>query len=221
MKLRDAVEQGAACQLMLDKQFWAGGHFYLLILFSHITINRWKHQNAFRTLCEQTCFEGLGSICICPCFAEYGVLYLCLMQALIFFPPFCVSLFSLERRPISAPGSCPLRFGCGTRPCDDEAGSREMSASRGKCVSCASLTSPAARRGWGGCQEDGGCSLCAVSEQPRKDGIKLLRFTTLLSMQRVPPAYSCMIYCASEKRYSFFISSRRVTPHHARAILQE
>lgn len=150
VKLRDAVEQGAACQLMLDKQYWAGGHFYLLILFSHITINRWKHQNAFRTLCEQTCFEGLGSICICPCFAEYGVLYLCLMQALIFFPPFCVSLFSLERRPISAPGSCPLRFGCGTRPCDDEAGSREMSASRGKCVSCASLTSPAARRGWGG-----------------------------------------------------------------------
>lgn len=27
MKLRDVDEQGAACRLMLDEQFWAGGHF--------------------------------------------------------------------------------------------------------------------------------------------------------------------------------------------------
>lgn len=34
---------------------------------------------------KQTCFEGLDSICICPWFAEYGFLYLCLTQAVIFF----------------------------------------------------------------------------------------------------------------------------------------
>lgn len=81
-----------------------------------------------------------------PLFCRTRVLYLCLMQALILFPPLCVS-FSLERRPISAPGSCPLRFGCGTRPWADEACSREMStSSKGKAsFSCPFLTS----RRWG------------------------------------------------------------------------
>lgn len=37
MKLRDVDEQGAACRLMLDDQFWAGGHFYLFMAFFHIT----------------------------------------------------------------------------------------------------------------------------------------------------------------------------------------
>ena len=103
-----------------------------------------------RTLCEQTCFwRPRLFICIsAPVLQNTDTISLSLsLSCFLFFfkitvsnagvgflPPSvsqCASLsLSVERRPVSAPGSCPLlRVGCGTRPW---AGSREMSTSREK-----------------------------------------------------------------------------------------
>lgn len=129
------VMQAAARELMRDQT--SGGFFYT-------TINKLKKkttENALRASREQTCSEGLGSICICPCVAEHGFL--------------CVSRrFSFPRpsSSLSAPGSCPLRRGyCGTRPGADEAGAREMSTSREESARHEFfLTSPARKGPRGG-----------------------------------------------------------------------
>lgn len=72
MNFRGAEEPTAACQPMLDEQYWAGGHFYQFVKFFRGC--RIKNDLcASLTSCGQTCFfEGLGTIC---------VWFVCQMQA--------------------------------------------------------------------------------------------------------------------------------------------
>lgn len=91
-------EQGAACRLMPGRM-----SFYLFHI-TRIKLPKRIEDNVLTNL-----FWRPRLYLYLALLRRIRVLCLCLMQALIFFPPLCFS-FSLERRPISAPGSCPLRF---------------------------------------------------------------------------------------------------------------
>lgn len=114
---------------MSDEQFWSGGHFYLFMKCFHIT--RIKLPNRVEDIVRTNLFWKASALSVFgPVSQNTGFVFV--SNADFRPPPRCFFLSLRSLRPVSAPGSCPLRVRCGTRPRADDAGSREMSTSEGK-----------------------------------------------------------------------------------------
>lgn len=100
MKLHDEDDRGGKWQLMLVEHFWAGVHFICswTTPAPHIKLPKRVKGHCV----NKPVSEGLGSISICPCFAEYVFFSICVHCRRRFPSPlgacfFCLSLWSSDR----------------------------------------------------------------------------------------------------------------------------